>query len=108
MRPLYDLVRNARIDAVVTKLRAQLASTGISITEAKQCGTSPDPAVFIEFEGPRHLTRVTAWESGRCDAEVLRIADCGQVAYLHQQIESEDAYMGVIMEALRRMEADVE
>lgn len=106
MNPLRDLFRNNRIDTVSNGLRGQFAALEMKIMEVRQCNPSPDPAVYIEFESLWHLTRVTAWESGQCDAEILRTADGNQVAYLHKQVESEGAYLGAVMKAARRMEAD--
>jgi hypothetical protein len=50
----------------------------------------------MDFESSLHLGRITAWESGECELEVLEISS-GKVAFLeHHQLTSESEFHAVL------------
>jgi hypothetical protein len=105
-RPLQDLVSDGRIHVVADELRELLEKCDAYVVEAKQCEPTDNPAVYIDFKDPEYWARITAWESGHCDSEILRISDGHQVSWLHQQVTSEDEYVAAVKSTLSKMRID--
>lgn len=100
MQPLSALIRQRGFDRYQVGLRARFAAYRLRY-QLTYCEPADDAAMRLEFESALHLGRVTAWESGNCDLEVIEIESGETVLWEHHQFTSEpeffDTYPRVVL-----------
>lgn len=100
MKPLSNLIRQRGFDRYQSGLRSRFAAYRFQY-QLTYCELTDDAAMRLEFESALHLGRVTAWESGSCDLEVIEIHSGATVIQEHYQFTHEreffDTYPRLIL-----------
>lgn len=94
-KPLAALISGRRFDNFQPGLTSRFRAyrLGYALT---YCEPTDNSAMRLDLESPLHLGRVTAWESGACELEVLEISS-GKVVFLeHHQLNSENEFHRVL------------
>jgi hypothetical protein len=73
MPPLSDLISGRGFERYQPGLRSRFGANRFRY-EVTYCEPTDNPAVRIDLDSAVHIGRMTAWESGECDLEVLDIA----------------------------------
>lgn len=87
-QPLKNLISGRNFDRFQPGLESRFAAYGLQYA-LTYCEPSDNSAMRLDFETMKLLGRVTVWESGHCDMEVLSIDNGECVFYEHHQFISE-------------------
>lgn len=68
--PLKELIANRGFDDYQSGLKSRFLAFGLDYTLV-YCEPTDKLAMYLEFESPTQLGRVTAWISGECEMEVV-------------------------------------
>jgi hypothetical protein len=63
---------------------ASLAAHGVHV-QTSIGGDSPNPGKFLDFDSTQFMGRISCWESGECDLEVVDVGT-GKTIYSDHQI----------------------
>ena len=91
MEPLTDLITGRGFDRYQDGLRSRFAAYRLDY-ELTYCTPTDNPAMRLDFQSPLHVGRVTVWESGACDMEVLDVATGDMVFYEHHELAAEKEF----------------
>ena len=87
-RPLSHLISERGFDRFQSGLMSRFAAYQIEY-ELTYSESSDNPSMRLDFDSLWHLGRVTVWESGHCDMEILKISSGKTVFYEHHQLKSD-------------------
>ncbi len=62
-----------------------------------------DPAQFVDLDTEKHMARLTLWESGNCDFEMIENETPKQIVYDHQLINSEMQLSSFLTKAFSKL-----
>jgi len=94
-KPLTALVSGRRFDKYQPGLTARFKRFRLGY-ELTYCEPTDNPAMRLDFESPVQLGRVTVWESGACELEVLDILSGRAVLQEHHQLSSEEVFHKIL------------
>ena len=89
--PLTDLIRNRSFDRFQDGLKARFAAYQF-IYELTYGEHTDNSAMYLDFEDKNLMGRMTVWESGFCDLEVIEIETAKQIFWRHYQLHDERAF----------------
>jgi len=95
MKPLGELISGRGFDEFQPGLTARFKAYGFAY-QLTYCEPSDDTAMRLDFDSPLHLGRVTAWESGACDLEVVEISTGRIVFSEHHQLNSDREFHSIL------------
>jgi hypothetical protein len=84
--PLKSLISGRNFDRFQPALESHFAAWRYTLT---YCEPSDDSAMRLDFETIKFLGRVTVWESGHCEMEVIDIDSGDYVLCEHHQFSNE-------------------
>ncbi|MHC5728836.1 MAG: immunity protein TriTu family protein [Nostoc sp.] len=87
-KPLTNLISGRNFDRFQPGLESRFAAYRLEYVLI-YCEISDNPAMRLDFETSKLLGRVTVWESGDCDMEVIDIASGEYVFLEHHQFSNE-------------------
>jgi hypothetical protein len=87
-KPLAKLISGRNFERFQDSLKSRFAAYHLKY-ELTYCEPSDNSAMRLDFESLRLLGRVTIWESGHCEMEVIDIISSENVFYEHHQFTSE-------------------
>ena len=87
-KPLKNLISEHKFDRYQSGLESRFAAYGLWYA-LTYCELSDNPAMRLDFETSRLLGRVTVWESGHCDMEVIDIISSEYTFREHHQFSNE-------------------
>jgi hypothetical protein len=90
-KPLAELIYGRGFDQFQQGLAARFRAYRLDYKLA-YCKPTDNTAMCLDFESPIHLGRITAWESGECDIEVLEAASGETVLFEHHQASNEGEF----------------
>ena len=65
-----------------------LRARGLIVELTRPLATTDNPAVYAGIDSRLHMARITVWESGFCDTEILNIETGHQVSWNHAELAS--------------------
>jgi hypothetical protein len=80
---------------------------GYSVTYGE---STPKPAMWLDFETDAAIGRVTLWESGECDMEVLDATTGGDLLREHHEFKTTEEFFATYPKVpllLRKMRGDI-
>ncbi|MGI4789784.1 MAG: immunity protein TriTu family protein [Janthinobacterium lividum] len=89
--PLAKLISGRGFDQFQGGLRSRFGTYGLWY-KLTYCEPTDNSAMRLDFESRIHIERVTVWESGECDLEVLEIANGATVFAEHHKVENEQEF----------------
>lgn len=95
MNPLAELISGHGFDRFQPGLNARFKGYGF-VYNLTYCEPTEDPTMRLDFESPLHFGRVTAWESGACDLEVIEIQTGKVVFFEHHELSSESEFHNIL------------
>jgi hypothetical protein len=93
-QPLAALISGRGFDKYRPGLAARFKAFGLGY-ELTYCEPTDNPAMRLDFESPIHLGRITAWESGECNLEVLEIST-GKTVLQDHQLSNEGEFHSIL------------
>ena len=90
-KPLASLISDKGFNQYQRGLRSRFRAYGL-IYELTYCEVSDDSAMRLDFESLFHIGRVTVWESGKCDLEILKVPGGSTVFSEHHRLQSENEF----------------
>lgn len=87
-KPLANLISGRNFDQFQPGLESRFAAYQLQYA-LTYCETTNNPAMCLDFENSKYLGRVTVWESGHCDMEVIDIGSGKNVFLEHHQFSDE-------------------
>lgn len=87
--PLSNLIKERGFDRFQDGLKARFYSYQYELTYGKITTKS---AMWIDFENSNQFGRMTIWESGECDIEVLDIESRKQSFWKHYDLKDEEEF----------------
>jgi hypothetical protein len=86
--PLKNLISGRGFDRFQSGLESRFATYRLQYT-LTYCEPSNNSAMRLDFETIKLLGRVTVWESGHCEMEVIDVVSGDDVFYEHHQFSNE-------------------
>jgi hypothetical protein len=86
--PLRNLISGHGFDRFQSGLASRFAAYRLKYL-LTYCEPSDNSGMRLDFETRRLLGRITVWESGQCDMEVVNIESGDCVFYEHHQFSTE-------------------
>ena len=86
--PLKNLISGRNFDRFQTGLESRFAAYRLQYA-LTYCELSDNSAMCLDFETMKLLGRVTVWESGHCDMDVIEIDSGENVFREHHQFSNE-------------------
>ncbi|NEU77918.1 hypothetical protein [Nostoc sp. UIC 10630] len=111
LNPLTHLISERGFDRFQSGLRSRFAAYRLKYT-LTYCKSSENPAMCLDFESLLHLGRVTVWESGACEMDILEISTGNNVFYESHQFNNEKQFhqtylrLVIFMRDMLRLESD--
>ena len=91
-KSLHDLISGRGFDAYQAGLRARFRAMALGYT-LTYCEPTDNPAMRLDFETSDQVGRVTVWESGACEMEVLNTASSETVFCEHHDFLGEQQFL---------------
>lgn len=89
--PLSELIRNRSFDRYQDGLESRFAAYKFKY-QLTYCEPSDNSALRIDFGYKNQEGRMTVWETGECDLEVLDSKAGQNVLWKHYQLKNEDEF----------------
>ncbi|MEH2262425.1 immunity protein TriTu family protein [Nostoc sp.] len=109
--PLTQLISERGFDRFQPGLRSRFAAYRLGYT-LTYCEPTDNSAMRLDFESSLHLGRVTVWESGACEMDILEISTGNNVFYESHQFKNEKEFhhtlprLVIFMRDMLRLQSD--
>ncbi|MBD2603586.1 hypothetical protein H6G81_03340 [Scytonema hofmannii FACHB-248] len=111
LNPLTQLILERGFDRFQSGLRSRFAAYRLEYT-LTYCEPSDNSAMRLDFESSLHLGRVTVWESGACEMDILEISTGNNVFYESHQFNNKKEFyqtyprLVIFMRDMLRLKSD--
>ncbi|MEH2377588.1 MAG: hypothetical protein V7K27_01600 [Nostoc sp.] len=111
LNPLTKLISERGFDRFQSGLRSRFAAYRLEYT-LTYCEPSDNSAMRLDFDSSLHLGRVTVWESGACEMDILEISTGNNVFYESHQFNNENEFhrtyprLVIVMRDILRLKSD--
>jgi hypothetical protein len=89
--PLSNFIRNRLFDRYQDGLESRFAAYKFKY-QLTYCEPSNNSAMNLDFEYKKPAGRMTVWESGECDLEVMEMETNKSILWKHYQLSDEKAF----------------
>ena len=89
--PLSELIRNRAFNLYQDGLESRFGAYKFQY-QLTYCESSENPAMRIDFGYKNQEGRMTVWETGECDLEVLNSVTGQSVLWKHYQLKNEEEF----------------
>ncbi|QMS90316.1 hypothetical protein HUN01_23035 [Nostoc edaphicum CCNP1411] len=111
LNPLTQLISERGFNRFQSPLRSRFAAYRLEYT-LTYCEPTDNSAMRLDFESSLHLGRITVWESGACEMDILEISTGNNVFYESHQLNNEKQFhqtylrLVIFMRDMLRLKSD--